>query len=216
MLAASILTLISLILTTCIHLCTRLSPLVNLIINIPLLILWVVGLALLGWNIYGTLSHSCTIGNWANDDGVTVCQEFKALFSFVVFGTLAQIAMVVVDVRARIAQTRSGRYAKMRDSTSQVKLEPYDSTHTHSNSNSIHDAPYQDATMQYRDEPGWKPGQRSNTVASSRVGDYGDIAGDDGRQAVRMNDYHAPQLAAQHTGYDGGYGQQNGGYGHRL
>jgi len=214
-LAASVITLVSLIFTTCIHLCTRLSPIFNLIINIPLLILWIVGLTLLGWNIYGTLAHSCTIGNWGNDDGVTVCQEFKAMFAFVVFGTLAQIAMLVVDVRARIAQTRSGRYAKMRDSTSQVKLEPYDSTHAHSNNSSIHDAPYQDTATHYRDEPGWKPGQTTNTVAGSRVGDYGDIAGGDGHQAVRLNDYYQPQLAGQPTGYSSGYGQQNTGYGHR-
>lgn len=161
------------------------------------------------------LSRSCTVTNWGNNDGVNVCQEFKALFSFAIFGALAQIAMVVVDVRARIAQTRSGRYAKMRDSTSQVKLMPYDSTHSHRNSvsNSIHDAPYVDPTTEYRDEPGWRPGQRTNTsLASARVGDYGDIAGGHGQQAVRMDDYYQPQV--QQTGYDGGYGQQGTGYGH--
>jgi len=187
-----------------------------LVINIPLLTLWVVSVCLLAWNIYGTLKHSCTISNWGNKDGVLVCQEYKALFSFAVFGTLAQIAMVIVDFRALRAQRRGGKYAKMRDSTSEVKLLPYNSTHAHSNSNSIHDAPYHGSTTEYRDEPGWRPGQRTNTVASSRGGDYGDIAGTDGRQAVRMNDYHQPQLAPQQTGYDSGYEQQAAGYGHRY
>lgn len=171
---------------------------------------------MLAWNIYGTLKHSCTISNWGNNDGVLVCQEFKALFSFVVFGTLAQIAMVIVDFRALKAQRRGGRYENLRDSTSEVKLLPYSSTHAHSNSDSIHDAPYQDPTTEFRDEPGWRPGQRTNTMASSRVRDYGDIAGNDGRQTVRMNDYYQPQLAPQQTGYDSGYGQQAAGYGHKY
>lgn len=216
-LAASILTLICLILTLSIHLCTRLSPLFNLILNVPLLILWTVGLALLGWNIYGTLAHSCTKVNWGNDDGIMICQEYKALFAFVVFGTISQIAMIVVDARARIAQTRSGRYAKMRDSTSELKLEPYQSAHAvGSTGNSIHDVPYQDTAQHYRDEPGWRPGQTMNTTASGRYADYdaGDIAGRDGRQAVRMDDYYPSHSQQQHTGYNGSYGQYQYGNGH--
>jgi len=176
-------------------------------------------MCLLAWNIYGLLKHSCSVANFGNSDGVSVCSQYKAMFSFVVFGTLAQVGMVVVDVRARMAQNRSGRYAKMRDSTSEIKLAPYaNNTHAHSNSESIHDAPYQDttATTQYRDEPGWRPGQRTNTVASSGVSDYGDIAGNGGRQAVRMHDYQQPSYGVQHTGYDSGYGQQGTGYGNRY
>lgn len=155
-----------------------------------------------------------------------ICQEYKALFSFTVFGTISQIAMVVLDVRARVSQTRSGTYAKMND----VKLEPYDSTHSHGNS--VHDVPYAGHTNQsmYRDEPGWRPGQRANTneshsnvdlarsatVASSRYTDYGDIAGRDGQAQFRMGQFEGHQTQPHQTGYDPGYGNNGNVYGQRY
>lgn len=212
----TVLTLLCLVLTSFVQCCFRLSPIFNLVLNVPLLILWIVSVALLGWNIIGTLSHSCSISNWGNDDGVMVCQQYKAMFAFVIFGVLAQIGAIVVDVRARVAQNRSGTYAKMRDSTSDVKLEPY--SLTHSQQSSVHNLPYQETSNQYRDqdEPGWRPGQRTNTYASSNYSEHGDIGGRDGRDQVMMNqfnnNYHAP---AQGTGYDSHYGQQ-GNFGHRY
>lgn len=212
-----------------IHCCFRLSPLFNLILNIPLLIAWVASLGLLGWNIYGTLAHSCSTANWGNSDGINVCQLYKTVFTFVIFGALSQIAMVVVDIRARMAQNRSGKYAKMRDSTSQLKLEPYDSTHANAArseervNDSVHDLPYTDANSQYRDqeEVGWRPGQRTmpqrtDTFASSRYSDrtqndYGDLGGRDGRQQVMMNQFGHDQYHNQHQqrmGYDNGYQRQ--------
>lgn len=306
----------------------RLSPIFNLILNVPLTIGWLVLTGLLGYNIYGTLSHSCTLANWGNDDGTMVCQQYKALFSFVVFAALSQIAMIIVDVRARIAQNRSGKYAQM-DSTTQLKLEPYDSSLNSLNRQaSFQDAPFPPTQPQRRetfeqqheqftanyeyhdDQPGWRPGQRTettatpyaaqavarkpvartnttntttssnymtrtdtlassqpphrtntvvssqygemdpyrghtpvsshygevphrnntvasshyseappmpmpmphrnNTVASSHYGDYSDIGGRGGQQAMRMqlSDYDHYQQPAQSTGYDSSYGQQ--------
>lgn len=194
-----------------------------MLLNIPLLLVWIVGLGLLSWGIYGTLSHSCTKINWGNDDGIMICQEYKALFSFVVFGTISQVAMVVLDVRARIEQTRSGKYVKMDD----VKLEPYDSTHSHSNS--VHDVPYNGQTNDatHRDEPGWKPGQRTNvnatqsnvdlgrsTTMTSRYNDYGDLAGRDGAQ-FRMGQFDGQYAPSQLTGYDRSYGNNGNPYGPR-
>lgn len=182
-------------------------------INIPLLIGWVVAVGLMGWNLYGTLAHSCTIENWGNDDGTKVCQEYKLMFSFVVFGAISQIAMIVVDVRARMAQTRSGRYSKMLDSTSQVKLEPYNTTAATTTNDSVHDVPYQDTTSQYRDEPGWKPGQRTNTMTTGRD-EYGDIGGH-GQREIRMNDYqhYQPYNQSHQTSYQPSYADSN--YGHQ-
>ena len=170
-------------------------------------------MGLMGWNLYGTLAHGCTIDNWGNEDGTKVCQEYKLMFAFVVFGTISQIAMIVVDVRARMAQTRSGRYSKMMDSTSTVKLEPYNTTTATTANNSVHDVAYQDPTPQYRDEPGWKPGQRTNTMTSGRD-DYGDIGGH-GQREIRMNDYYQPygqqsHQTSYHSSYaDTSYGQQS-------
>lgn len=173
-------------------------------INIPLFLLWLIGLGLLTWGIYGTLSHSCTKVNWGNDDGIMVCQQYKALFSFVVFGTISQIAVIVLDVRARIAQNKRGRYAKMED----VKLEPFDSTHNINSS--VHDVPYtaQNNEPTYRDEPGWRPGQRTN--------DYGDIAGRDGQAQFRMGQFDQQYEAPHQTGYDRGYGNNGNVYGPRY
>lgn len=114
-----------------------------------------------------------------------ICQQYKALFSFVIFATLSQIAMIIVDVRARIAQNRSGKYAQMDDSTTQMKLEPYDSSVNSLNrQHSFQDAPFPatqpqrretyeqqheqfTATYEYHDDQaGWRPGQRAETSAA--------------------------------------------------
>jgi len=220
-LLASILTLLCLTITASVHCCLRLSPTFSLVLNIPLLLLWIVGAGLFTYNIYGTLAHSCSLANWASDDGVMVCSEYKALFSFVVFGTLAQVAMIVLDVRARRAQTRSGKYAKMNES--ELKLEPYDSTHANSVSgNSVHDAPYMSGDAneryQYRDEqPGWKPGQGVNTSQSQDVmlndyeprdqhGDVGTARMDgfqDNHDVYQRPTYQTYQ--PYQTGYDAGH-----------
>src|SRR5947209_9609428 len=84
LLAVSLFTLITLSITFLFHVCSRLSPRINLFINIPLLILWVVGMGLLGWNMAGTLLHACSITNWGNDTGIMICNIYKALFAFVV------------------------------------------------------------------------------------------------------------------------------------
>lgn len=173
-------------------------------VNIPLFLLWLIGLGLLTWGIYGTLSHSCTKVNWGNDDGIMVCQQYKALFSFVVFATITQIALIVLDVRARVAQNRRGKYAKMQD----VKLEPFDSTQNLNNS--VHDVQYtaQNNEPAYRDEPGWRPGQRTN--------DYGDIAGRDGQAQFRMGHFDQSYIQSHQTGYDQGYGNNGNMYGPRY
>ncbi|EXJ76328.1 uncharacterized protein A1O5_00836 [Cladophialophora psammophila CBS 110553] len=112
-LAASLLSLLCLFLTAFLHACFFLSPLFNLILNVTILIIWAVGYCLLTWNMYGTLGHSCSRANWASDDGMMICRTYKALYSFDVFGLLAQIALIVLDVRSRRAQTKLGKYNKM-------------------------------------------------------------------------------------------------------
>jgi hypothetical protein len=93
--------------------CSSLSPRINLFINIPLFILWVVGIGLLGWNMTGTLLHACSITNWGNDTGMRICNIYKTLFAFVVIGSASCIANIVIDVRVRREQVRQGAYRKM-------------------------------------------------------------------------------------------------------
>jgi hypothetical protein len=104
---------LTLLLTTLLHTCSFLSPLFNLILNVPLALVWVVGFALLTWNTLGLLTHSCTKVNWESGDGMMICRCYKANYSFVIMGMLSHIAMVIVDIRARRNQTALGRYAQM-------------------------------------------------------------------------------------------------------
>jgi hypothetical protein len=70
-------------------------------------------MGLLGWNVTGTLSHSCSISNWGNDTGIMICNIYKTLFAFVVIGCASSIANIIIDVRVRREQVRQGAYEKM-------------------------------------------------------------------------------------------------------
>jgi hypothetical protein len=135
MLMADVLMLLSLAIGTILYFCVHLSPLLNILFNVPILLLWTAGMALLIWNMYGTLGHTCSIANWGNEDGITVCNQYKALFAFVVIGWLCQIALIVLDVRARRNQSALGKYNKMRDSND-LKMDPM-----HSRDSSVHNLP---------------------------------------------------------------------------
>jgi hypothetical protein len=108
-----------------------------MIFNIPILLLWTAGMALMIWNMYGTLGHSCTTANWGNSDGVMICNQYKALFSFVIIAWLCQIALIVLDVRARRSQAALGKYDKMRESQEfNLKMDPL-----HNRDDSVHSLP---------------------------------------------------------------------------
>lgn len=136
MLLADIVLFLSLTIGTILYFCVHLSPLLNLIFNTPILLLWTIGMGLLIWNMFGTWGHTCSINNWGNEDGMSICQQFKGMFSFVIIGWLCQIAMLVLDVRARRNQNALGRYDKMEDNRD-LKLNPLD----HSRDSSVHSLP---------------------------------------------------------------------------
>jgi hypothetical protein len=138
MLLADVCMLLSLIIGTLLYFCVHLSPLLNMIVNIPILLLWTVGFGLIIWNMFGALGNSCDA--WGNDDGKKVCHTYKALFSFVVIGWLCQVALIVLDVRARRNQSILGRYNKMNESQQDLKLNALDHSRD-SSVNSVHDVP---------------------------------------------------------------------------
>lgn len=70
-------------------------------------------MGLLGWNMTGTLFHSCSISNWGNDTGIMICNVYKTLFAFVVISCASSIANIIVDVKVRREQVRQGAYEKM-------------------------------------------------------------------------------------------------------
>jgi hypothetical protein len=93
-----------------------LSPIFNLFINITLLVAWIAGISLLGWNMSGTLAHACSAANWGSAAGIMVCHIYKTLFSFTLFASLSAAALVVLDFSVRKRQTNRGKYNRMRES----------------------------------------------------------------------------------------------------
>ncbi|KIV95115.1 hypothetical protein PV10_02804 [Exophiala mesophila] len=204
-LAASLLSIITLIITSIFYCCSFLSPLFNLIINSTVLLVQIVGFGLLTYNIFGTLGHSCSRSNWASSKGVTICQIYKAFYSFLVFAMLAQIALIVLDVRSRREQTRLGKYGNIEESNSRdVKMDRLNGlgpAHAHqpSHASSVDTVPY---GIQYGDQP--------TRPAAYQPPSY---APQDSR--VRMDDF-----GGYNNGYnDYGHQQQSGyggaGYGYR-
>ncbi|KAI1609795.1 hypothetical protein EDD36DRAFT_467857 [Exophiala viscosa] len=209
-LASTLLSLITLLISSMIYACAFLNPLVNMLVNIPIALIWTAGLAVLTYNMYGTLGHTCSATNWASSDGMMICRTYKALYSFAVFGWLAQIALVVLDVRSRRAQTALGKYNKMdldaNASAKDVKLDNLNRTststlsHSHSHSNS-QDIPY--GVPEYRENGYSRPAPQQQqqqqhqhqqwTSDRLRMADYNDTHG-------RFN---------QQTGYaNNGYGYE--------
>ncbi|KIX03788.1 uncharacterized protein Z518_07341 [Rhinocladiella mackenziei CBS 650.93] len=194
-LAASLLSLLTLLITSIIYACAFLSPLINLLANVTITILWTVGLALLTWNMYGTLGHSCSRANWASDDGMMICRTYKALYSFALFGWLSQIALIVLDIRSRRVQTALGKYNKMAaaaaaaDAGRDVKLDSLSRSSWGHDSAGEREVPY-------------------------GIPDYGDDAtralrGGNQQPPLRMDDFssydrYAPQTRYANAGY--GYG----------
>ncbi|RMZ86915.1 hypothetical protein DV736_g5861, partial [Chaetothyriales sp. CBS 134916] len=169
-LAASGLTGVSLILTTVIHTCAYLSPLFNLVLNVPLSILWIVGFSLLTWNTVGALSHSCSTSNWGDSDGVMICRYYKANYSFIVIGVLSSVAMIIVDIRARVKQKTLRRYVAMSDSKSKLVEEQqgddpnWSTMHSRQTSTGYHD---EDGEVPYGVNPDGRRPQDDNTPADS-------------------------------------------------
>jgi hypothetical protein len=92
-----------------------------MVINIPLLVLWILGLSLLGWNMAGTLGHVCNAANWGSDAGIMVCRIYKALFTFTLLGAISAVAMVVLDIKVRRKQNRLGKYVQTDDAAHDLK-----------------------------------------------------------------------------------------------
>lgn len=188
-LAGSLLAFLHLVISYIFYARGRLSPLFNMVVSVPILLWYTIGSVLLVWNMYGTLSHSCSKTNWANDDGMFVCRVYKAFFSFVVMGWLCQIALIVVDVRAKRVQSALGRYNKMDETSSKdVKLESLD----HLRNTSTNDIPY--GIDDYRD--------RSNSTNSmnGQHQRYSSPYGAERIQLHRVDDFYY-ETPPQHTTY---------------
>ncbi|EXJ93072.1 hypothetical protein A1O3_01628 [Capronia epimyces CBS 606.96] len=187
-LAATLSSLLTLVLSSIIYSCAFLSPLFNLLTNLLILIVWTVGLALLTWNLYGALGHSCSRANWGSDDGMMVCRTYKALYSFSLFGWLAQIAQIVLDVRSRRTQTALGKYDKMMVDPTQQQADLKLDALGGSNNSSTQSGFLTDANT--RDPNG--------TGADVPYGIY-DYRGAEGRRALREREGETQRLNGAHN-----------------
>ncbi|PSN75168.1 hypothetical protein BS50DRAFT_567884 [Corynespora cassiicola Philippines] len=85
-----------------------------MVLNSLLLLLWSVAFALLSWWSAGTLRHVCNKDNWDTTTGITVCREYKALFSFSLFGFVSTLLALVLDVHTMRGATRRGKFTQLR------------------------------------------------------------------------------------------------------
>ncbi|OAL38621.1 hypothetical protein AYO20_02271 [Fonsecaea nubica] len=216
-LASSVLSLISLFLTSLVYTCFFLSPLLNLILNVTVFIVWLVGYCLLTWNMYGTLGHSCSRANWASDDGMMICRIYKALYSFEVFGLLAQIALIVLDVRTRRAETKLGKYNQMGADAArggaEVKLDDLNRNSAGSGLLNHHEAP-QDGLPYGIGDYNPHAAQDSRLRLRDHAADSDYNHGYSGQ--VRVDDFHNNNSTGNfgYNAYTPQTGYGNGGYGY--
>jgi len=111
--AVSTLTPLALVATTILHQCRTLPTRLSLLINAGLSTLWCLGLALLLWNVSGTLARRCTLANWSSEAGVMVCRMYKALATFAITGTVSTILALLLDIRTQRKVRRLGTYDPM-------------------------------------------------------------------------------------------------------
>ncbi|CAE7212775.1 hypothetical protein P3342_012435 [Pyrenophora teres f. teres] len=99
LMTVSILTMLSLLITILLHFYHGLNPILNVVLNAALTLLWSLGFVLLAWWCRGTLAHVCNTNNWESDTGVSVCRMYKALFSFALLGLVMTLAALALDIR---------------------------------------------------------------------------------------------------------------------
>lgn len=113
LLSVSLLTLATLTLTILLHTRHGLNPVLNVLLNSALALLWTVSFSLLAWWSASTLSSACAPESWDSDTGTRVCRTYKALFSFALLGTVGTLGAVALDVRVLRSSTRKGRFMSL-------------------------------------------------------------------------------------------------------
>jgi len=130
LLAASLLTLICLIGSAVVYACFGLAPLVSLIVNAVLFIMWCPGFGFLWYYSRGTLSHVCNRLNWVGPTGIMVCRIYKALFAFSMLGFATTLAALLLDIVIWRKTTSRGKYKQMLDPHKPQGIAPGDAPYT--------------------------------------------------------------------------------------
>ncbi|KAJ6279181.1 hypothetical protein J3E71DRAFT_355135 [Bipolaris maydis] len=107
LMTVSVLTIVALASTIVLHLYHGLNPGLNITVNSSLGLLWIVSFGLLTKWTSGTVAGVCDTSHWDSDTGVSICRQYKALFSFALLGLLATLLALAVDVKVlKGARTR--------------------------------------------------------------------------------------------------------------
>lgn len=113
---ASLVSILTATFTTSTHIFRTMTPRTSLIINGVTFILWIIGLSIITAKIGSmVLGHTCAMPMWATSMGVMVCRIYKALYSFIVVGTAASGASVILDISVSNEVCRRGMYREMKD-----------------------------------------------------------------------------------------------------
>ncbi|KAF2029798.1 hypothetical protein EK21DRAFT_112474 [Setomelanomma holmii] len=113
LMSVSILTILALSGTIVLHCFYGLNPILNVVLNSSLALLWAVSFSLLSWWSSGTLAHVCSKDNWDNEVGISVCRLYKALFSFGLLGLVSTLVALILDVRVQRQATIRGRFRQL-------------------------------------------------------------------------------------------------------
>jgi len=175
LLAASLLTIIGLTGTTIVYTCLGLAPLVNLIVNTVLFIMWSPGFGFLWYYSTGTLSHVCNKANWTGPTGIMVCRVYKALFAFSMLGFFMTLGAVLLDVIIWRRTTSRGKYKQMLDPDQPKGIAPgsapYVAPQYSDSRNSISLSGYTQGQQQRGDREGYEmPEEQFNYDTSYRGG----------------------------------------------
>ncbi|KAG8629041.1 hypothetical protein KVT40_002906 [Elsinoe batatas] len=113
LLASSFLTIIVLTATLVMHCLTGLNPRLNLVLNSGMLFLWALGFSMLTYWMRNTLANACSKAIWKADNGIMVCHNYKALFTFGLVGLLSTAAALGLDVHIHKLSQRLGKHMRL-------------------------------------------------------------------------------------------------------
>ncbi|TGO20347.1 hypothetical protein BPAE_0304g00020 [Botrytis paeoniae] len=118
----SLATVAVLTLTIILYNFTYLSPKFNCLLNGTVSIFWMLGFALLSWNLSNTLKKSCDLQTWRSGVAISVCREYKALWTFTLVGTLSTLAALALDIWTHRKTTERGVYVLPEDDKNAAML----------------------------------------------------------------------------------------------
>ncbi|KAL9000674.1 MAG: hypothetical protein Q9169_000710 [Polycauliona sp. 2 TL-2023] len=115
LLAASSLTILAFFVSSTLYFFRTLPVKYNLINNVALSVLWILGLSFLIRNVGWTIGHRCAISTWITEAGIMVCRLFKACTAFTVTGLLASLLALSLDIQTYRNSIQLGRYNAMHE-----------------------------------------------------------------------------------------------------